>query len=115
MGADEITFQGIKSAHRRRLRVGDLVRIADGIREIYVQGLSVATGWPAAIMWTEEGLNGGPEGTEFLQVPWDAVGVVTGFELDGPNQEPLVRVMFPQGIGSWWPDHFERVKGSGGR
>lgn len=89
---------------------GDLVRIADGIREIYVKDLAVATGWPAAIMWSEEGLNGGPEGTEFLHIPWDAVGMVTGVEFDGPNEEPLVRVMFPQGIGSWWPDHFVRVQ-----
>ena len=89
---------------------GDLVRIADGIQDLYVKGLSVKTGWPHGVMWSDIGFNGGPEGSEFLYVPWDAVGVVTGLDYDGPGDMPLIRVTFPQGNAAWWPDHFARVK-----
>lgn len=86
---------------------GDLVRICPNARAAY-ESAGSADG--QCIMWSDVGLNGGEEGSEFIRVPWDALGVVVGQDEDGPNGAVLLRVMFPQGLAAWWPDHFESVQ-----
>lgn len=86
-----------------KLRPGDLVRLrfADTIPLLDADH---------AILWSDEGLRGGPEGTEYLTVDRRAVGVVTGFEYDGPEGDLLIRVLYPEGLAAWWPSNFELVQ-----
>ncbi len=87
---------------------GDLVRICPNACAVDMLPAGSANG--QCIMWSDVGLNGGEEGSEFIGVPWDALGVVVGQDEDGPNGAVLLRVMFPQGLAVWWPDHFELVQ-----
>jgi hypothetical protein len=90
----------------QNLQPGDLVRLIWS-----PQPDTVAPGDENhAILWSDEGLRGGPEGTEYLAVGRRAVGVVTGFEDDGPEGDLLIRVLYPEGLVAWWPSNFERVQ-----
>jgi hypothetical protein len=93
---------------RSRLRRGDLVRISPGIRETYDRGLKIRGGWPGALMWADDDRDT-LAGSEFLHVAWESTGIVLG-AAGGDSGLRLVRIMFPEGVGCWWPDHFERCE-----
>ena len=82
--------------------VGELVQIR-GAR------VKIPAAQVEALMW--RGADPSDAESEFLRIPWDAVGIAVGWDDDGPNGEPLLRVLFPQGLAAWWPDHFEPVRG----
>lgn len=83
------------------------MRISPGMRETYERGLKVQGGWPGALMWADDTRD--RSGSEFLQVGWESTGIVLG-AAGWDSGLRLVRVMFPEGVGCWWPDHFERCE-----
>jgi hypothetical protein len=98
--------RGTETHSKQAFDTGDLVRL------IWSPGFDTVAPGDAehAILWSDEGLRGGPEGTEYLTVGRRAVGVVTGFEYDGPEGDLLIRVLYPEGLAAWWPWNFERVQ-----
>lgn len=81
---------------------GDLVRMTRAAKR--------SEGGVRAVMWADA------QEVELLEVPWDSLGVITGGAryTDGPlptdKGHLLLRVLFPQGAGLWWPEYFERVE-----
>lgn len=82
---------------------GDLVRMTRSAKR--------SEGGEKAVMWADA------QEAELLEVPWDSLGVITGGAryTDGPvptdKGHLLLRILFPQGAGLWWPEYFERVGG----
>lgn len=94
---------------------GALIRIR---RDVRARLSKRARRREGVFMWSDSMLrrsqaseDSGP-GVNLVLVPWDAVGIVLGVDMDvveGVSVEPLVRVLFPQGTIVWWPDRFEVV------
>ena len=81
---------------------GELVRISRATRR--------EEGGAQAVMWADV------DGPELLEVPWDSLGLITGgarqASAAGDRGPMLLRVLFPQGAGLWWPECFEPAQRS---
>lgn len=84
---------------------GELVRLSRGAKR--------SAGGDCAVMWSLAGEPGVRENVGIFTVPWDSVGLALGERVIHPTDDDvgpsLLGVLFPHGVGYWWPERFEGI------
>ena len=84
---------------------GELVRITRATKR--------REGGDHAVMWSLTGPPGPRENVGLFATGWDFPGLVLGTCAIHEDGVALLEVLFPHGVGYWWPECFERFSGRG--